>query len=337
MVTYRSKRRDAFTLVELLVVITIIGILIALLLPAVQAAREAARRSQCMNNLKQLGLALHNYENTFGRFPPGTRNCDPANPGAGTCTGGYGYVWQAGPHRKGSMLVKMLPYVEQAPLYNQLDFRLDVQARLASLGYGNREIPVFTCPSDDKGLTKMGLGTAGTNYAPSIGNQLMPGQGGVCTTYYPPNAYYLNNGPAGHGSTENGDQVSGCFSRYSWAARIADITDGTSNVIAMGEIRPWCGDHHRGGWNNANALWTATTAPINYPTCPREPPGTDSGAFTCNHYANWQTSQGFKSKHPGGAQFLFADGSGHFLSETIDYATYQRLGDRNDKQPVGQF
>ena len=104
----------------------------------------------------------------------------------------------------------------------------------------------------------------------------------------------------------------------------------------MGEIRAHCGDHHRGGWKNANALWTATAAPINFPTCPNEPPGFE-GTDGCNANGNWQTSQGFKSRHPGGAQFVLADGSVRFLTETINYTTYQQLGSRRDNRPIGQF
>ena len=115
--------RSGFTLVELLVVIAIIGILVGLLLPAVQAAREAARRMQCSNNLKQIGLSLHNYESAFKRFPHGTMDRDPANlPG--------NRPWQGGDHRKGSVLVKLLPFMEQTALFNALDFRFDIFEQL---------------------------------------------------------------------------------------------------------------------------------------------------------------------------------------------------------------
>jgi prepilin-type N-terminal cleavage/methylation domain-containing protein len=108
--TFLKKRHWAFTLVELLVVIAIIGILVALLLPAIQAAREAARRSQCANNLKQLGVALQNYHDAYTRFP-GNGHKDP---------------WSGGGHRKGSPLVRQLPYVAESGLYDRIDFNGDV-------------------------------------------------------------------------------------------------------------------------------------------------------------------------------------------------------------------
>ena len=133
-------------------------------------------------------------------------------------------------------------------------------------------------------------------------------------------------------------EVAGSASSYdaAWAARLQDISDGTSNVIAMGEIVAWCGDHNRNGWMHANALWNATTAPINYKTCPGED-GLDRNEGLnppCNRTNSWNTSMGFKSKHPGGAQFVLCDGSVQFLSETIAYDTYQRYGDRRDGNPV---
>jgi prepilin-type N-terminal cleavage/methylation domain-containing protein/prepilin-type processing-associated H-X9-DG protein len=320
VVQMKNVRRPAFTLVELLVVIAIIGILVALLLPAVQAAREAARRMSCSNNLKQLGLACHNYHDTYKRFPIGTRLNDPAN-------GGSNNPWTAGAHRKGSQLVKLLPFVEQSPLYDRANQAGDVNAQLAAAGYGAGEINNFRCPSDDYENPNTGQ----SNYAGSMGAQNIPGRG---CTLYPGNVF--GTGPAGHGSTERGDQTSGVFSRFSFAARFADVTDGTANVLLMGEIRPFCGDHTRGGWAHGNAIWIATTAPINYETCANQGAGI-SGTSGCNADGNWQTSQGFKSRHPGGAQFVFADGSVHFLPETIDYMTYQRLGDRRDGKPVGEF
>lgn len=330
---FRRTRRSlrAFTLVELLVVIAIIGILIALLLPAVQAAREAARRSQCSNNLKQLGLALHNYHDTYKQFP--FHGAYPWAHGPG----GVIPAWTGS--RKGSVLVKILPYVEQQPLYDQIDWGIpDIETIIGPDGYRiwATSISGFLCPSRTHGISenpadrnRRALG----DYGASMGAQRMNARSGSCSLY-PGNTF--GTGPAGHGNSADQNQISGVFSRVHWAAKMRDITDGTSNTIAMGEIRPLCGDHTRNNWMHMNSLWVATTAPINYPIrCIGEPghPGT----LDCNHFQNWQTSQGFKSRHPGGAQFVFADGSTHFLSETIDYRNYQRLGCRRDSEPVGPF
>lgn len=302
-----SNKRSGFTLVELLVVIAIIGVLIALLLPAVQAARESARRTQCNNNLKQLGLALHNHHDVRKRFPGGSG----ANP------------WDAGNHRKGSVLVKLLPFIEESGFYDQMPHDGDVDGWiLANSSRYNYIVTGYICPSDTGARTDR----ANTNYAISMGHQSMPSQGGWCSSY---NGHL--NGATGHGSTESPGNISGIFSRFTWAAKFSDVTDGTSKTIAMGEIRPKCGDHHNEGWFHSNALWTATTAPINFPTCENEP---GYQADSCNAKNNWMTSQGFKSRHTNGAQFLFTDGSVQFLNETIDYQTYQRLGARADGQPV---
>jgi len=324
-------------LVELLVVIAIIGVLVALLLPAIQAAREAARRTLCANQMRQFGLAMHNYHDVGGSFPFGTQGRSAGNPTP--------ELWQPGPHRKGSRLVKLLPYMEQQNLYDQLDFSGDVLQQFKNLGFGPKEVPGFRCPSDDYVPLREDL--THTNYAPSIGNSAMGNNSSGCNDY-------LGNdldpsreaGAAAHGfpihagAFTNGDPnpsvISGVFARWYWAAKIGQIEDGTSNVILMGEVLPKCGDHSSSiSWVESNGIWHATTAPINFPTCPDEGLGNDgSGTKDCFSRTTWATGMGFKSKHPGGAHFIAADSSLHFLTEGIDYLTYQRLGDRRDGQPL---
>jgi prepilin-type processing-associated H-X9-DG protein len=126
--------------------------------------------------------------------------------------------------------------------------------------------------------------------------------------------------------------------RSAWSARIAEIPDGTSTTIAIGEVRGWCSDHLAAAdWAHVNALWFAVTAPINFPTCPGENGVPISPPAGCNHNASWNGSMGFKSRHEGGAHFCLADGAVRFISENIDYLTYQKLGDRHDNQVVGEF
>jgi prepilin-type N-terminal cleavage/methylation domain-containing protein len=346
-----SVPRRAFTLIELLVVIAIIAILIALLLPAVQQAREAARRTQCKNNLHQMGLALHNYHDVYGQFPMTLFNTDPNS---------TPQTWSDS--SRGNYLVRLLPFIDQAPLFNALNFSTvgtawncpdptnttacNFEALTDPSGklYRHYSIPGLLCPSEPSPL--IDGHSAKSNYALSMGNQAMPSQH-ACTDF-PGNNF--GTGAHGHGNTEHvhlmSSVTSGIISRMYWAAKIRDITDGTSNTIAGGEIRPQCGDHSRNGWFHFNAMWIATTAPINYPiACVREEPIQVGGVTYqwdnvpqgCHHWQNWQTSQGFKSRHVGGAQFVLADGSARFISENIDYMTYQRLGDRRDGQVVGEF
>lgn len=320
-----------FTLIELLVVIAIIAILIALLLPAVQQAREAARRTQCKNNLHQLGLALHNYADVHGQFPPTVFNTN----------GALGFNWSDG--SKGTYLVRLLPFIEQSALFNALNFstagvawnpgNFEAQTDPAGKLYRQYVISAYLCPSEPSG--NLVGHSAKSNYAMSMGNQQMDSLGGKCTQYSSHVAG--TNSTVGHGNQESGTNISGVVSRLNWAAKFRDITDGTSNTIAMGEIRPNCGDHTNNGWFHFNSLWVATTAPVNFPVrCYNEPVPT--GALTgCNDPDNWATSQGFKSRHVGGAQFVLCDGSVRFISENIDYLTYQYLGDRRDGKVLGDF
>jgi len=351
-----GSTKRGFTLVELLVVIAIIGILVALLLPAVSAAREAARKMSCSNNLKQLGLAIRTYHNTYNSMPPvGSYNWGR--------TSNNGQTWTSSSH--GSVFVKLLPFMEQDPLYNQLNFQ-DIGRR--QTGYGARWmsafesrtiaqsakgryfwselIPSFVCPSADvdtygrRGNEPLFAPATGT-YAPSFGAQRLSSLSNMCPNY-PGNMF--QTGPANHGNDGRGFRISGVFARLGWAARFRDVTDGESQVIAMGEILPNKADHTADrGWAHHNAHWFGTVGPVNFPVVGLGEPGFSWGNASqplnphgCSHYRNWSTSQAFKSRHKGGAQFVLVDGSVQFLSENIDYVTYNRLGDRRDGGPLGE-
>lgn len=320
-------RVRGFTLVELLVVIAIIGILIALLLPAVQAAREAARRTQCVNNMKQIGLALHNYHDTAKVFPPGGlwafdvpwKNPPSPNPG------------------RGGVLVMLLPYVEQGPLYDAIDFRstTDVHQQFIDPPANTKRvrhtiIPAYICPSDTHQGLVPGTDRAAHNYAANYGPTGV-GQGNPnCPC--PNNYNSFRPKPQGHGETN----PTGPFTRRGnrFVCRMADVTDGLSNTIFFGEVRVDCSNHARNGWaapNNGQGKCT-TLIPINYDSC--APDVSSAGGDGCAARCNWVTEFGFKSQHPGGANFLLGDGSVRFLSETIDHNNYQLLGQRDDGQPA---
>ena len=348
------RRRSAFTLIELLVVIAIIAILIALLLPAVQQAREAARRTQCRNNLHQLGLALHNYHDVAGQFAPNIN-----------------LIWPDIQFRpvygsQASHLVLLLPYIDQAPLYNGINFQIAATTKpwnqtISGKQLNQTVIPMFQCPSEARGATLTSPGgnvRAMTSYAGSTGStrQASPvgcnlativGTGGAQFSPFDDGEDWFGRWTQGqHWRTDLPDpnHISGVIARTSWAAKIRDITDGTSNVIAMGEVRAWCSDalgywepNVGGGWADSESLWFSTTAPINFPTCPGEAGNPGAGGTGCRNHASWNTSMGFKSLHEGGAHFLLCDGSARFISENIDHTLYQMLGDRWDGNPVGEF
>lgn len=318
---YRS-RRVAFTLIELLVVIAIIAVLIALLLPAIQRAREAARASQCRNNLKQLALACTNYHDTHGQYPIGSGN---------TLSGQQ--PWSAGIHRKGGHTVRILPFIDQEGIYSSLNMDGDIDDQIWNdLELRTAKISVFKCPTD--GILNTRTDRGHTNYGFSMGNQRMSDNSGWCGNAYPGNI--LGTGAStGHGSTQDMGTISGIFARYATSAKIADVVDGTANTIMVGESRPNCNDHLAGGWYGSNATFAlATTAPINYPTCVGEP---GYQANTCNAWNNWQTSMGFKSLHDGYVHVAMCDGTVHAINQNIDYLTFQKLGDRRDGQVIGDW
>ena len=292
--------RSAFTLVELLVVITIIGILIALLLPAVQAAREAARRMQCSNNLKQLGLALHVYHDTNKCFPPASVTDMVVNSVA---------------FNRISLHARVLPFMEQRPLYDLVDF--NVVWDPASDGGINQaarrtRVDTLLCPSFQKEASEEEDDEWTTHYYGVMGAK---GINPVTGADYAVQQWYPGASPAyfGGGHAENG-----MLYRNS-SVKIRDVIDGTSNTLLMGEIS-WKGGYF-GPWlaglSNGLALSYASKN-VTYPL----------NSFSIDFYDEWN-SLSFGSMHPGGAHFLFADGSVHFISENIDLAIYKGAASRD--------
>ncbi len=285
-----NPRRKGFTLIELLVVIAIIAILIGLLLPAVQQAREAARRSQCKNNLKQIALALHNYESTYGMFPFGVLGTSGTSSNTNQLT-----TWQT----------LILPFADQAPLYNQYNFNVAFDNALNATNV-IALIPVYKCASQTKeGVidSKFGFSHYGGNAGTTPG---------------------ANNG---------------IFFSIS-SIRFRDITDGTSNTIFTGEIaseiRGWARGSCSGctncpgaggsqGFARSVLRWTAAST-------------TNCAAAGFNRpSACCETAFQFSSPHIGGSHFSLADGSTKFVNENIDSSLFQALISRAGGEPVGDF
>ncbi len=361
-------RRKGFTLIELLVVIAIIAVLIALLLPAVQSAREAARRAQCTNNMKQIALALHNYEGSNGSFPPGGV-ADESLPGAA------GGIWGgAGSSNVASWRALVIPQMEGGTIYNAINFNLSLNNATDSSAQWTALTTINTawlCPSDDnyQGVSDGFRSASGpwgnypngsppnnpftgnpetrvpySNYAGSFGDNYAIGaltnvQNPWETFPYPPTLGIGQGrvGWPGFWGTNFDDQIAtrgpgtlrGMFT-YRIAGvgpvRIASITDGTSNTIMLGEtLASQAADSNF--WNH-NGCTFGTTIPINWQTLRVPTDGT-----TPFGSADWQNrfsyaSKGAKSKHPGGANFAFADGSVHFLKNSISQMVYCALGSR---------
>lgn len=330
--TSLSSRRG-FTLIELLVVIAIIAILIALLLPAVQQAREAARRTQCRNNLKQFGLALHNFHDTYNVFPTGMSDDDNNNWGWGTA---------------------ILPELDQGPLYNLLvaDTNYFYRVPVNSSGYLNqtssidnvlfdnaegvnadagngaalRVLAAFVCPSDTL-PAKDNNGFGKSNYLGNLGTEITTD----CT-----NA--ANNGPRLTGaifrSGNNND---------TWWTKMRDFTDGTSNTALLGEVSVsanvspsntgdgnfplWAGGNNNAGCNGRTSIGGHLRIMDNVVNAGGQ------GVYRINGGSD----QGFGSRHTGGAHFLLCDGSVKFISENIDLTLYRGIGTRAGGETLGEF
>jgi prepilin-type N-terminal cleavage/methylation domain-containing protein/prepilin-type processing-associated H-X9-DG protein len=337
-----SARRRAFTLVELLVVITIIAILIALLLPAVQAAREAARRLQCQNNIKQLGLAVLNYEQTQRIFPPSS-------------------FWPWGSYTAGNTLnygpnwvIITLPYMGQQPLYDSFYQMFAAQGNIMRVGGVSTTrqalrgtiLPSMLCPTDsynkvlfngsaNSGLTIIGDGWARSNYGANASLAFM--DPGSTANWADPRVNIRGAGKNCGGWAS--DLMRGGMGA-DISVRMADIKDGTSRTILLGEIRTGlsAGDP-RGCWamsGASSALWghgsvgdsnginPATDLADNFPGCTVLQNALGNATLlrermTCFDYTSYNESS-VRSLHPGGANVCFCDGSVHWISEFIDTA-----------------
>ncbi len=330
----RSKRLYGFTLVELLVVIAIIGILVGLLLPAVQAAREAARRMQCSNNLKQIGLAVHNYEGVYKKIPPG------AFYGAGVRVDVGRFHGNS--LQRGSIFVLLLTYLEQQALYGQFDFSMpsddtrmfDPANPAGGMLLRGVRVPTFICPSDQNEPLNPGLNqTQPASYTPNSGPNESISSAPDCTCPLLATFQVYSHKGTSHQDSRN----AGPFTRNGWAytGSFKEQTDGLSNVIFFGDVRSKCSVHIPGGWSHSNKLGAWTQIPINYDSCETSVAAAIAkGKTACNANCNWNTELGYKSLHTGGAQFALGDGSVHFISQTIDMILYNRLGARADGFPA---
>jgi prepilin-type N-terminal cleavage/methylation domain-containing protein/prepilin-type processing-associated H-X9-DG protein len=321
----RHSIRKGFTLIELLVVIAIIAVLISLLLPAVQSAREAARRAQCVNNFKQMGLALHNYHDSQGTFPIGRMGI------------GYSYSPQRGQRRTWAFSV--LPFVEQGNVFAAINFNWQFYEP-PNTTIIRLPLAVFNCPSDQPSVQEpdtpypRGKGSMAANWGNTGFYQNETGRGAAGGDPY-------NNGPLALQGTTNGNFFRPAPFRGNVATNLRDFTDGTSNTLLIGEViigynaSGGIYDHRGDIFNddyNCTMFHTYTTPNSKVPDqmggdaqgrpwcafgrAPNVPPCT-GGAVA------WNAS---RSRHPGGVNILFADGSVKFIKDSVNVSSWRALG-----------
>lgn len=300
-------KRHGFTLIELLVVIAIIAILIALLLPAVQQARESARRTQCRNNLKQLGIALHNYHDTFSTFPPGAIQDFGTNA-----------------QNEATWISMILPYIDQAPLYNRANwsscFGCVSAPGTPSYEIVSPAIPSMACPSDANG-------------------------GKLALDIYRRGNYAANSGIGPLHSVSTPDDSTRTFSgpfTMNSKRNIRDFTDGTSNTVIVAELLNSTTSDFRGVMHYPEGpLYTHDRVPnTSIPdecrtTCVTGSRVPCTGTYTA--YNNRAMIYSSRSQHIGGAHVTLADGTVRFISENISLTTWQAIGTHKNGEVVGDF
>jgi prepilin-type N-terminal cleavage/methylation domain-containing protein len=354
MATHHPSR-PGFTLVELLVVIAIIGILVALLLPAIQAAREAARRSQCQNNLRQLGIAIQSYHDTYKKLPAGAywgdtkkqptecHHCSTWNDRDPMCC----------KDDRGTIIMLLLPYIEEQALYDLIDKDVVTDEQRLPNGQPIGSVPIASvvCPSDEhpseashSAPTEYGVLSVAelktfkmSNYAASRGPTKHVDGGSQCGLTTDWNDFFdvshpglATEYPEIGGNPVRWRMSGGPFTRMGVQFKLSQITDGLSHTIFMGEVRASCSVHAAEGWlfsHNGNGLINTLT-PINIDSC-MQATGTE-----CLSWDAWGSELGFKSAHPGGAYFVMGDASVHFLPESIDPLVYNKLGGKADGESV---
>jgi prepilin-type N-terminal cleavage/methylation domain-containing protein/prepilin-type processing-associated H-X9-DG protein len=344
---YTSKNRPGFTLVELLVVIAIIGVLVALLLPAVQAAREAARRNQCLNNLRQFTLGCLNHESATERLPAGFTT----SPAHGNDTH---HTWAS----------YALPYLEQAGMFGTINFKVPSWVSWLNIaGGGDKRSPnaawlytqldIHMCPSDQPRDIHAGIARSFAH-----GNYLANAGWGSPWPQFETKAEYENRiraqlNIAANDAAQSRDlrgPFQKVFSDRNEGLALKAITDGTSTTVMLGEVRQYPGEDSRGLLYLGSCLYDHKFPP-NTPAldemefCNEEGPADDRNGIKepsapCSSARGgpprW-TAQTSRSQHQGGVNVSFCDGSGAFINDSVDLALWKRISTRAGEETVGAF